>query len=382
MIPRSYTFFASKNDLHLNGDKYFEKTSEVISLLNSKYGESRTVRLTLPEISLDNSEDFDSDISILSKCYQKALDLNFRWINQPFTISSRALVEPYTLNIISNLITKHEKLFALLNISNLDQVKEGASTYAKINKSLSRSQTLGFNNFRFGIGFNLSEYTPFFPFSYGSNSGFSVALESLDFLKKELSSSNSISELEVRLKEDINKSSKIFSQVGHKFSFPYFGSDWSLAPLPNSDNSVVDFISSFEGNDLGAGGGFLSSISKITALLKSPFSDKDISPVGFNGVMMSVLEDDALAKSFSLRSVTVNDLLLYSSVCGCGLDMVPLSGDTSEISIEKYAEDTASLAFRLNKPLGVRFMSISNLREGQQTSFSHDFVNNSSVIRL
>ena len=184
MIPRSYTFFASKNDLHLNGDKYFEKTSEVISLLNSKYGESRTVRLTLPEISLDNSEDFDSDISILSKCYQKALDLNFRWINQPFTISSRALVEPYTLNIISNLITKHEKLFALLNISNLDQVKEGASTYAKINKSLSRSQTLGFNNFRFGIGFNLSEYTPFFPFSYGSNSGFSVALESLDFLKK------------------------------------------------------------------------------------------------------------------------------------------------------------------------------------------------------
>ena len=97
MIPRSYTFFASKNDLHLNGDKYFEKTSEVISLLNSKYGESRTVRLTLPEISLDNSEDFDSDISILSKCYQKALDLNFRWINQPFTISSRALVELVTV---------------------------------------------------------------------------------------------------------------------------------------------------------------------------------------------------------------------------------------------------------------------------------------------
>ena len=103
---------------------------------------------------------------------------------------------------------------------------------------------------------------------------------------------------------------------------------------------------------------------------------------GFNGVMLSVLEDDVLAKRFLHRDVSVNDLLLYSTVCGCGLDMIPITGDTPEQSISEYSADTGNLAFRLDKPLGVRFLPVSRLKEGQKTNYNHDFVNNSGVVRL
>ncbi len=99
-------------------------------------------------------------------------------------------------------------------------------------------------------------------------------------------------------------------------------------------------------------------------------------------MMLSVLEDDVLANRFRHRNTGVNDLLLYSSTCGCGLDMVPIAGDTPEIAISEYAMDTGNLGFRLDKPLGVRFLPIAPLKAGQETEFSHDFVCNSAVVAL
>ena len=117
MIPRSYTFFAAKDDLLLDGDNFFLKIANTVKTLNAEYASSRTLRFTLPEISLDNSEDFDADIVLASKWYLKALENNMRWVNQPFSLKSRGKLDPYTINIITNLLTKHEKLFDSLNIT-------------------------------------------------------------------------------------------------------------------------------------------------------------------------------------------------------------------------------------------------------------------------
>lgn len=383
MRPRSYTFFATKSDLLRSKDDFFEKMSNVTKSLEASYGEARTSRFTLPAISLDNSEDFESDIALSANWYNKAIDHDIRWVNQPFVLSSRTAIDPYALEIIINVLSKYKKMFASLNITNPSDVPEGARAYAKICKSLSRNDPRGFTNFRFGVGFNITEYTPFFPFSQGSASGFSVALESLDFIKSGLERGGLVSEIESNMIETLKKATYIFSKVADEYSFPYHGADWSLAPLPNGTQSVSSLIDKFADAQLGVGGGFLTGVAKMTQCLKAPIrADVGIKAVGFNGVMLSVLEDDSLARSFSRRAVTVNDLLLFSTVCGCGLDMIPISGDSSEVSVVDYASDTASLAFKLDKPLGVRFMAVAKLRDGEQTSFSHDFVNNSSVIRL
>lgn len=47
-------------------------------------------------------------------------------------------------------------------------------------------------------------------------------------------------------------------------------------------------------------------------------------------------------------------MLLYSTVCGVGLDMVPVPGDTSPESLAALYLEVGTLAFRLNKPLSAR----------------------------
>ncbi len=273
-------------------------------------------------------------------------------------------------------------MFSSINVGAVEQIEIGSEVYSRVCKSLSRRDPKGFNNFRFGAGYNVAEYTPFFPFSDGSQTGFSVALESLPLIRDTWQETRSFDAIAKKLGDEVAKASEVFETVAGDTGSTFFGADWSLAPLPNCDESVVGLIEKISGNPIGSGAS-LSTIAKLTACLKAPaVTNPEIKATGFNGVMLSVLEDDVLANRFLHKSVTVNDLLLYSSVCGCGLDMVPISGDTPEVSIAEYSCDTGHMAFRLNKPLGVRFLPIGRLKEGQRTEFSHDFVNNSAVVRL
>ena len=382
MIPRSYTLFAGRDDLTRSGSKTLEKLASVSKSLTEVYGNPRTIRVTLPTIYIDSSEDFSMDLAMASRWYELALQRGIRWVNQPFEFSSDGGVEEYFLNLIINFISKHDRMFASLNDRTYPAIDKAASSYAKICKALSRLDHLGFSNFRFGVGFNITPYTPFFPFSAGGETGFSVALESLPLIRDEWERTSSFPLIVETLTQSLREATVEFNKVADKLGCKYHGADWSLAPLPNGKETVVGFVEAISGNLIGSGG-FLSTVSKLTQCLKAPMAEPaGIRGTGFNGVMLSVLEDDILASRFAHRNVSVNDLMLYSSVCGCGLDMVPVSGDTSEAAIAEFASDTAHMAFRLNKPLGVRFLPISKLRDGQKTTFSHDFVNNSAVVRL
>ncbi len=86
MIPRSFTFFLSREDLAISGASILENLVATSEALEKVYGEARTKRLTLPPISLNASEDFDVDISLANRWYERALQAGMRWVNQPFSI--------------------------------------------------------------------------------------------------------------------------------------------------------------------------------------------------------------------------------------------------------------------------------------------------------
>jgi uncharacterized protein (UPF0210 family) len=97
---------------------------------------------------------------------------------------------------------------------------------------------------------------------------------------------------------------------------------------------------------------------------------------GYNGMMMPVLEDSSLAERAGQGAFTIHDLLMYSAVCGTGLDTVPLPGSSSPEQIEAVLLDVAALALRLNKPLTARLMPIPGKAAGEMTSFDFgNFVN-------
>ena len=52
----------------------------------------------------------------------------------------------------------------------------------------------------------------------------------------------------------------------------------------------------------------------------------DLRTVGYSGLMLPVMEDSLLAERCSQRTFSIGDCLMYSSVCGVGIDTVPVPG--------------------------------------------------------
>jgi uncharacterized protein (UPF0210 family) len=104
--------------------------------------------------------------------------------------------------------------------------------------------------------------------------------------------------------------------------------------------------------------------------------------VGFSGFMLPLLEYTVLAQRGKEEMLTLNDLLLYSTVCGTGLDTIPLPGEVSEEQIFAILLDLAALTQRLGKPLTARLMPIPGKSSGDMTDFDFEFFANSKVLNL
>jgi uncharacterized protein (UPF0210 family) len=103
---------------------------------------------------------------------------------------------------------------------------------------------------------------------------------------------------------------------------------------------------------------------------------------GFAGVMLPVLEDAVLARSAAQGLLSWEALLLYSAVCGTGLDTIPLPGDTTAGQLAGVLAEVAALATALRKPLTARLMPIPGLRAGDMTAFDFPYFVNTRVMNL
>jgi hypothetical protein len=104
--------------------------------------------------------------------------------------------------------------------------------------------------------------------------------------------------------------------------------------------------------------------------------------VGFSGLLLPVLEDATLAERAAQGTLTVKDLLLYSTVCGTGLDTVPLPGNATAEQLSAVLLDVAAIALRLDKPLTARLMPVPGKKAGDPTGFDFAFFANSRVMAL
>ena len=182
-----------------------------------------------------------------------------------------------------------------------------------------------------------------------------------------------ISQIERKAQELEMIGQKLASRSGIKF----YGIDFSFAPFPSRDQSIGTAIEKLGVPGIGRQG----SLAAV-ALLAEALDQADFLKVGFNGVMLPVLEDVALAESVIEDSLTLNDLLLYSAVCGTGLDTIPLPGSSSKEQLFTILLDLAALAQRLGKPLTARLMPIPGMEEGEATQFDFEFFVNSKVMKL
>ena len=155
----------------------------------------------------------------------------------------------------------------------------------------------------------------------------------------------------------------------------FAGLDFSLAPFPGEARSIGRAIEEL-GVDCFGAPGTLFAASLVTDCLRRARYPR----CGFNGLMIPVLEDSRLAQRCREGRFSVNDLLLYSAVCGTGLDTVPLPGETSEDELSAILLDVAALAVRLQKPLTARLMPIPGARAGDPTHFDFPYLADCRVL--
>src|SRR5262249_51238152 len=103
---------------------------------------------------------------------------------------------------------------------------------------------------------------------------------------------------------------------------------------------------------------------------------------GFCGLMLPVLEDATLGQRGAEGFLSVSDLLMFSAVCGTGLDCIPLPGDISADQLRGVLLDVGALALRLDKQLTARLMPLPGKKAGDLTAFEFEYFANSRVLAV
>jgi uncharacterized protein (UPF0210 family) len=241
----------------------------------------------------------------------------------------------------------------------------------------------GFSNLRFAALANVPSGAPFFPAAYhnGDKPAFALAIEAADLAVEAFASAGTILEGRQRLVEAINTNAqtltRLAEELGAQFALPFGGIDFSLAPFPEEARSIGTAL-----ERLGAPAAGLAGSLAAATILADTLDQAQFKHAGFSGLFLPVLEDVVLAKRAAEGTLHVKDLLMYSAVCGTGLDTIPLPGDTSQEAMAAILLDLAALALRLDKPLTARLMPIPGKEAGDVTGFDFAYFANSRVLAV
>jgi len=262
------------------------------------------------------------------------------------------IFERLLLNEVPTFIKNTDNFFTSLPVAstrdglNITGIKSGA----KIIKQLSEPDP--FNNLNFCVSANVGPNFPFFPAAYhfSDKPAFSIALEMADEIIEVIEKSNGIKEIQFnllsRLNEIYNDITLVCEKFGRKYDIEFKGLDLSPAPFPEENKSIGTAIERLGIEYFGA----IGTLSGVALIKNSIPLDKE-KVIGFSGFFQPILEDYTLSKRLTEDKFNLDSLLLYSTMCGAGLDVIPLPGDITEKELFYILLDLCTISVRLNKPL-------------------------------
>ncbi len=233
--------------------------------------------------------------------------------------------------------------------------------------------------FNFTATAMLKPLGPFYPGSYHTGAGkqFAIGFEGANVVAEIFTKDKGNAEAATAdLTAALTKHAKVADQIGNKVAaetgWSYVGVDPTPAPL--GDVSIAAAIEDFTGAKFGSSG-TLTAARIITVAVKAV----PVKQIGYSGLMVPVMEDKLMAQRWAEGTFNVDSLLAYSSVCGTGLDTIPLPGDVSVEQMERMYSDVASLAVKWNKPLSARLQPIPGKKAGDRTEFQDPFLFNTTL---
>jgi len=381
MKIRSITYFL--NPQYPLDEKSLQKAGEFLMQAKSTYEaagyEVQTTRLAaIPFTRLLNGK-----VNELPRLAQQLAEL-LPQINVAYASLGPALMEfPESYEVIPEAIAASNNIFfsgVMADRKNGISLK-AIQACAKIIQQASTITVDGFANLRFAALANVKAGAPFFPAAYHDKDepAFAIATESADLAVKAFNSKKTLDEGRRDLIADVEKHGQAISQIASTVlsKVKFLGIDFSLAPFPDDAHSLGQAVENMGISKIGLHGSLAAA-----AILTEAIDRANFPHTGFSGFMQPILEDSVLAKRATEGTLTIKDALLYSAVCGTGLDTVPLPGDTTAEQIAPLLLDLSALAMRLDKPLTARLMPVPGKQAGDSTNFDFGFFSNSKVMSL
>lgn len=241
----------------------------------------------------------------------------------------------------------------------------------------------GFANLRFAALANVPPGEPFFPAAYYDTETptFALALEAADLAVSAFENARSVEEGRQALIREIEHHARKLAYAAEplkfRFNVRFGGIDFSYAPYPSQAASLGAAFERLGAPKIGLHGSLAAA-----SILTDALDRADFHRTGFSGLMLPVLEDATLAARAAEGTLTIKDLLMYSAVCGAGLDTLPLPGDVTVEQISALLLDVAVLALRLNKPLTARLMPLPGKKAGDAIAFEFEYFAPGRVMAL
>ena len=290
---------------------------------------------------------------------------------------------PVHLAFVSDIISQSHTLFTSATLTTPDQQIgwEAAEETAAAIQQIAHKTDDGLGNLRFAATMNCPPNTPFFPAAYWHDEGCNIGIgwQAADLVHAAFVDAPNLEIALESLKELMEQEGKqivaLTEELADEAGIRFVGLD--VSPAPMGTESIADAIEALLPGRFGERG-TLTVAGAITRALDS----LNLPRCGYSGLMLPVLEDEVLGNRSREGCFNLDSLLLYSAVCGTGLDTIPVPGDASISQIYGILTDVASLSIRWGKPLSVRLFPVPGLSAGEFTRFDSPYLTNTTVMEL
>lgn len=345
--------------------------------------EVQTLRLATTPFSHNQPNiKFDEILKFATSLETKADLLGFDYLS----LGPALIQNPESYRVIPDLLRESKKIFlsGMIADQNSGISIEAIKLCAEIICRNANVEPDGFANLRFSALANVNPYGPFFPGSYhqpGQPPAIGLAIEGADEVVIAFQEAKNLQEaqekLTSRLEKHANQLGLLFADLVADKQVVFQGFDFSVAPFPEDCCSLGAAMESLGVSSLGKHGSLAAA-----AFLTDTLDRGNWERCGFNGLMLPLLEDSRLSQRSIDETLSIKDLLMYSAVCGTGLDTIPIPGSTTQEQIEAILLDIAALSSRLNKPLTTRLMPVPGMAAGEITNFDFEYFSNGKVLEI
>ena len=326
----------------------------------------------------DERRDIDTILSLETDA--RALGIEFLNLGTIFPEKRRTTEH---LALVADVIVQSEILFATatLTAQSGHVVSDIVEKTADIIRQIAHRTEAGYGNLRFAALMNCPPNTPFFPAAFWNDTrtNFGIGWQAIDLVETAFADASNLEIALQNLKDIMETEGQKIVALAEMFAkdwgIKFIGIDASLAPM--GDESIAYAMEQQLPGCFGESG-TLTVAAGITRTLRS----LSLPLCGYSGLMLPVLEDVGLGKRSEECYFNLDSLLLYSTVCGTGLDTIPIPGDASTSQIAAILTDVATLSIRLNKPLSVRLFPVPGLKAGDITQFQSPYLTNTAVMQI